>query len=126
MSIENTLERLALAAEGILAALNGGAAAASKPAAAPAAGAKAAAPAAASKPAAKAPKHTREELSALAGEYKEKTSKEDAKALIKKLGKVDLLKELPEGKIDEVYDGITAAITALDEAGEPATTEEDI
>lgn len=125
MSIENTLERLALAAEGILAALNGGAAAASKPAAAPAATTKAT-PAATTKATPKAPKHSREELSALAGEYKEKTSKEDAKALIKKLGKVDLLKELPEGKIDEVYDGITAAITALDEAGEPATTEEDI
>lgn len=125
MSIENTLDRIATALEGILAAVGSGSAKA--PAPAPAADTKAKAPAPAPAAKSKGPKHTREELSAVAGEYKEKTSKEDAKALIKKLGKVDLLKELPEGQIDAVYDGIKAAIEALDAGGDDnGSGEEDI
>lgn len=125
MSLEQTFERIAVALE-VIAAKGTAAAPAAAPKAAAEHAAAPKAPAAAPKAAAsKKPVHTREELSAVAGAFREKTDKEQAKALIKDKGGVDKLADLPEGKIDALYAAFEAAMADL-EAGEQSAGDDDM
>lgn len=115
MSLEQKIEALTAAIEANTAALlkSGG-----KPAAAaktdsddaekPAAAAKKTA-----KPAKVESEHTREEMQAALGELKEATDAATAKAVISKHGGVAKMAEIPDDKIDAVYE---AAKKALEDA----------
>jgi hypothetical protein len=112
MSIEKTLADLTVALNENTAALKalastGGA---SAPAAAPAAGKSAGKPAAAAKPT-----HTRAEMNAVLQEVKEKKGAPAAKAIIKETGGVEKMAEIPDDKIDAVYDAAKKAVPADDD-----------
>lgn len=59
------------------------------------------------------PKNSREEMQALLKKVKEEKSADDAKAIIKDVGGVEKMADIPEDKIDAVFD---AATTALEDA----------
>lgn len=84
----------------------------------PAAAAKAEKPAKA-KPAPKeeapASEHTREEMQAALSALKEAQGAPAAKTVIKDVGGVDKMAEIPEDKIDAVYEAATAAMETADE-----------
>ena len=123
MTIESTLDRIAVALETI--AKNGGSvggnagsttgtasgstaatdAAAKKAAAA----AKAAADKAAKESASK-PKHTREELATVATEVREKFDADTARGIITEVGKAEKLKEVAEANIDALFDALKAKL----------------
>lgn len=106
MSIEQKIEALIAALEANTAALKAGGAAA------PAAGK----PAATSttktvKETAKpASTNTREAMQALLKKVKEEKSADDAKGIIKEVGGVEKMADIPEDKIDAVFDAATAAL----------------
>jgi hypothetical protein len=60
-------------------------------------------------------KHTRAEMQAALSELKEKKGTEAARTVIKDVGGAGKMAEIPEDKIDAVYD---AAKKALEDAGE--------
>lgn len=72
---------------------------------------------------AKKPVHTLEEVTALAGTYREKVDADQAaataktKAFIKESFGVDKLKELPAEKIDTAFDTFTSALAELEAGG---------
>lgn len=101
MTIEATLERIAVALETIAkggGSVSGGAAAAAKPAAA-------------AKQTVK-PTTSRDELAALANGYKEKTDADKARALIKEHGKADKLKEVADENVDALAKALKEATAA--------------
>lgn len=112
MSLEESIVKLAAALDANTAALKAaGTAAPAAAATKPAATKPAAAPAAAK------PKHSREELAAAAGAYKEKTDATQAKALIAEHGKAEKLKDVADANLDALYDAFVSATAALDAAG---------
>lgn len=54
--------------------------------------------------------HTREETAALVRKVKADKGVDAAKAVIKKFGGVDKLDDIPEDKLDAVFDGATEAL----------------
>jgi len=56
--------------------------------------------------------HTRDEMQAAVTELKEATDSATAKGVIKNVGGVDKMADIPEDKIDAVYDAAKAAIEA--------------
>lgn len=72
---------------------------------------------------AKGPKNTRESMVAALQKVKEEKSKEEAKALISEVGGVEKMADIPEGKIDAVYD---AAVKKLAEESAPEGGSDDI
>jgi hypothetical protein len=82
---------------------------------------KAAAPAPATKPTAKpaakkpASEHSKEEMVAALTELKDTKGKDAAKAVIKDVGGVDKMADIPDDKIDAVYEAAKAAMTAEDD-----------
>lgn len=103
MSIEQKIEALTAALEANTAALKaaGGTTAATKPAAA----AKTV-----KEPAKPACVNTREAMQALLKKVKEEKSADDAKGIIKEVGGVEKMADIPEDKIDAVFDAATAAL----------------
>lgn len=121
------LARIANAVEGIEAKLGKGAAASttstatvdkgvSKPAASDKKEAKA------EKKEAAKPKHTRDEMTAALVKLKDDCGKEHAAAVIKEVGGVAKMADIPDDKIDAVYDAAEAKhaemVTVVEEAGE--------
>lgn len=82
---------------------------------------KAAAPAPAPKPAAKAAakkpasEHTKEEMVAALTELRDTKGKDAAKAVIKDVGGVEKMADIPDDKTDAVYEAAKAAMTADDD-----------
>ena len=114
MSLEQKIEALTAAIEANTAALLKSGA---KPAAAANTDSEDEKPAAAAKKTTKPAKveseHTREEMQAALGELKEATDAATAKAVISKHGGVAKMAEIPDDKIDAVYE---AAKKALEDA----------
>lgn len=61
-------------------------------------------------------KYTRDDMIAALNEVKEKKGVAEAKELIKSKGGVDKMADVPEAKIDAVYEAAKAALGAADEA----------
>lgn len=110
MSIEKALADLTVALIANTAALtaSAGSAKSTRAPAAPAAPAATSAPAA---PAAAASTKTRAEMTAALGEVKEKKGTEAAKAIIKDVGGSAKMADIPDAKIDAVYNAAKAAVT---------------
>lgn len=106
MSIEQKIDALIAALEANTAALKAGGAAA------PAAGKPAAT--STTKTVKETPKpastNTREAMQALLKKVKEDKTADDAKAIIKDVGGVEKMADIPEDKIDAVFDAATAAL----------------
>ena len=79
-------------------------------AAAPAATKPAAAAKTVKEPAKPASVNTREAMQALLKKVKEEKSADDAKGIIKEVGGVEKMADIPEDKIDAVFDAATAAL----------------
>lgn len=107
MSIEQKIEALTAALEANTAALK---AAGGTTAAAPAATKPAAAAKTVKEPAKPACVNTREAMQALLKKVKEEKSADDAKGIIKEVGGVEKMADIPEDKIDAVFDAATAAL----------------
>lgn len=60
-------------------------------------------------------KYTRDDMIAALNEVKEKKGVAEAKELIKSKGGVDKMADVPEAKIDAVYEAAKAALGAADE-----------
>lgn len=61
-----------------------------------------------------ASKHTRAEMQAAMNELKEKKGAPEAKALIKEVGGVDKLADIPDDKIDACFDAAKKKLAAED------------
>lgn len=117
MSLEQAIEKLTAAVEANTAALAGGAKANTGAAATTKPGATAK-PGAAAKATPKAPTHTREELSTVLQSLAEKLGKEIPRDIIKEVGGVDKSKEIPDAKLDAVYEALAAKLAEEDGGGE--------
>ena len=100
MSLEQKIEALTAAIEANTAALKaGGGAAAST--------SKATATKTTKEEKPKAPAHTREEMAALVRKVKAEKGEDAAKGIIKEVGGVEKLADIPDAKIDAVFDAAT-------------------
>lgn len=123
MSIENALASLQAAVEALTAKIDGASVKASGSAATETkteAKAEKAATTKAAKaaPAKKGPLNTREAMQALLSKVKEEKGAPAAKAIITETGGVAKMAEIPEDKIDAVFDAATAVLEADDDEGD--------
>lgn len=124
MSLETEIQTLTTAVEALTAAIKAGGVAA--PAGTTTAAADAPAPEKKTRKAKEEPevtktkeepksKYTRDDMIAALNEVKEKKGVAEAKELIKSKGGVDKMADVPEAKIDAVYEAAKAALGAADE-----------
>lgn len=115
MSLEQALAANTAALEANTAALKGGAAAGKTEAAA---GKTEAAAKGKASPKEKKPEHTRAELTAVMNELKEAKGASVAKGLIKEVSGSEKLAEVPDSKIDALFDAAKEALGGGDDDGE--------